>query len=202
MAEVERLPWAFEASTSGDELLSQVERRLERLGQVASAHPGLDRVLDEVAAGIEAHGAEVRRFGALPVGSRTLLPADFGFHNAIRNADGTLVFIDFEYFGWDDPVKLAVEFDLHPGMVLSEALSVRWRRGIGAVYEDVPGFAERRTAFRPLFVFRWALIVLNEFLPERWARRQGAGETDPDAARGRQLDKARMLLAKVNADDS
>jgi hypothetical protein len=50
---------------------------------------------------------------------RTLSPSDFGFHNAIRKTDGTLCFIDFEYFGWDDPVKLTADFLHHPGMALS-----------------------------------------------------------------------------------
>jgi len=36
-------------------------------------------------------------------------PSDFGFHNAIRTASGTR-FIDFEFAGWDDPVKALVDF--------------------------------------------------------------------------------------------
>ena len=41
---------------------------------------------------------------------RSLSPSDFGFHNAIRRADGRLAFVDFEYFGWDDPAKLVADF--------------------------------------------------------------------------------------------
>ncbi|KIL97747.1 hypothetical protein CCC_00808 [Paramagnetospirillum magnetotacticum MS-1] len=194
----ESLAWASEACTSGSEMLRQVDQRLARLRQVAADHDGLAEVLDAIAAAIEACRARAAAIGELAKDQRTLSPADFGFHNALRMAGGGLVFIDFEYFGWDDPVKLAAEFDLHPGMSLSPPLSTHWREGIKAVYEDVPGFAARWTALRPLLAARWALIVLNEFLPERWARRAAAGETDAGAARLRQLDKARILLGKVS----
>ncbi len=192
------LAWASEACTSGVEILRQVDQRLARLRQVASDHDGLPRVLDAIAAAVEACRPLAAAIGELAEDSRTLSPADFGFHNALRTAGGRLIFIDFEYFGRDDPVKLAAEFDLHPGMSLPASLSAHWHRGIKAVYENVPGFEARWIAFRPLLAARWALIVLNEFLPERWARRLAAGESDAGAARARQLDKARILLGKVS----
>jgi Ser/Thr protein kinase RdoA (MazF antagonist) len=40
---------------------------------------------------------------------RSLVPADFGFHNSLRRPDGSLAFFDFEYFGWDDPVKMTAD---------------------------------------------------------------------------------------------
>ena len=49
---------------------------------------------------------------------RALSPSDFGLHNAMRDEDGRLRFIDFEYFGWDDPVKLVSDTALHPGSEL------------------------------------------------------------------------------------
>ncbi len=192
------LPWASEAATSGAELLRQVDARLERLRQVAQDHPGLGDLLECGVVPIMQRCRNISAFSDLAAESRTLSPADFGFHNALRRPDGSLVFLDFEYFGWDDPVKLAAEFPLHPGMSLGESLQARWRDGIARVYEDVPGFAGRLAAFRPLLAVRWALIVLNEFLPERWERRRAAGESDIEAARARQLDKARTLLARVD----
>ncbi len=197
-AGAEALGWASEACTGGARLVHQTETRLRRLGEVATRHRGLGEVLDRAGGDLATYRGAALGFGDLADEARTLSPADFGFHNALRRPDGGLVFLDFEYFGWDDPVKLAAEFDLHPGMSLPPELSARWRDGIGAVYDDVPGFDRRLAAFRPLFALRWALIVLNEFLPERWARRQAAGATDAEAARARQLDKARTLLAKVS----
>ena len=46
----------------------------------------------------------------LPKKERIFNPGDFGFHNAIRRPDGNLVFVDFEYSGWDDPAKLMADF--------------------------------------------------------------------------------------------
>jgi hypothetical protein len=194
----ERLGWASEACTSGIELIRQVETRLVRLRQVAADHAGLDELLETGIAPLLQQSTAAAGFGPLAPECRTLSPADFGFHNALRRPDGSLVFLDFEYFGWDDPVKLAAEFPLHPGQSLDAGLCARWRRGIAGVYEDVPDFAGRLAALRPLFVARWALIVLNEFLPERWARRVAAGGTDSAAARIRQLAKAAALLERVN----
>ena len=43
----------------------------------------------------------------------------------------------------------------------------------------------------PLFSLRWCTILLNEFLPERWANRVTAGEAaDWPSAKQRQLDRA------------
>ncbi len=39
-----------------------------------------------------------------------LSPVDFGPHNMVFKPDGTATFLDFEYFGWDDPCKLVVDF--------------------------------------------------------------------------------------------
>jgi hypothetical protein len=54
----------------------------------------------------------------------------------------------------------------------------------------------------PLFAMRWCLILLNEFLPERWANRVHAGVA-PDwaAAKRRQLARADELLQSVAAND-
>ena len=46
---------------------------------------------------------------------RTLSPSDFGFHNALRTPAGTMVFLDFEYFGWDDPAKTGFGFFVASG---------------------------------------------------------------------------------------
>ena len=52
---------------------------------------------------------------------RALSPSDFGLHNALRGQDGQLRFVDFEYFGWDDPVKLVSDSGDPSGSDLAEA---------------------------------------------------------------------------------
>ena len=46
----------------------------------------------------------------LPRHKQILSPSDFGFHNSLMTINGSLTFIDFDYFDWDDPVKLTADF--------------------------------------------------------------------------------------------
>ena len=42
-----------------------------------------------------------------------LSPVDFGFHNALFKPDKSVCFVDFEYFGWDDPSRIVADFVNH-----------------------------------------------------------------------------------------
>jgi transketolase len=205
--EAASLPLAAEACLSGAEIERQIRRRYARLAALdgerglapflqSSFAPLLDRALAYAKTRMPAAGLD---FAApLPRVRQSPVPADFGFHNALRRPDGTLGFVDFEYFGWDDPVKLTADFLLHPGMVLGADERRRFEAAARRRYGDDPGFGARLDALRPLFGLRWALIVLNDFLPERWAGRMRAGAPgDWDQAKQRQLDRARSLLARV-----
>jgi hypothetical protein len=135
---------------------------------------------------------------ALPKEKRSLVPSDFGFHNALRRSDGTLAFVDFEYFGWDDPVKLTADTLLHPGLPMPAAQRDRFRSAALEIYSEDATFAPRLKALYPLFGLRWGLILLNEFRPERWRLRSAAGETEPwGEVKARQLTRARELVACI-----
>lgn len=199
---------ASEACLSGREIQRQIDTRLDRLRQVPAQEARLHRLLAGSFADLSARClAEARAMMAmagqdfdadLPAEHRSLVPADFGFHNSLRRADGTLAFFDFEYFGWDDPVKLTADLLLHPGTLLAPALTGRFRRAAEAIYAGDPGFPARLAAFYRLFGLRWVLILLNEFLPERWQRRVAAGAAESwDAAKQRQLARAETLLAQL-----
>ena len=56
-----------------------------------------------------------------------LNPSDFGFHNTLKKKN-KLFFLDFEYFGWDDPVKLTADFIWHPSHSLNKNLQQIWKR--------------------------------------------------------------------------
>ncbi|HYW60109.1 MAG TPA: aminoglycoside phosphotransferase family protein, partial [Xanthobacteraceae bacterium] len=116
-----------------------------------------------------------------------------------RRADGTLAFLDFEYFGWDDPVKLVADVLHHPGTPLAPRHASRFRAAALAVYGgNGDSFAARLRALYPLFGLRWVLILLNEFLPDRWRQRVVAGEAEPWAqAKARQLARASELFARL-----
>ena len=199
---------ASEACLSGREAETQIRRRLAAL-RALDGEPELARFLDgEYAPALDALMAGAMRTMAaagldfdtpLPQELQTLAPSDFGFHNALRRHDGTLVFVDFEYFGWDDPVKLVADVLHHPGLRLPPQQRARFRAAALAIYgADDPGFAARLAALEPLFGLRWVLILLNEFLPERWRARVAAGETEPwPHAKARQLARAAEMFAGV-----
>jgi hypothetical protein len=199
-------PLAAEACLSGREIQRQVEERLARLRSLSPREDALIDFLEHTFAPEFAHWlAPARELAAdggfdfddeLPRERRSLVPSDFGFHNSLRRSDGSLAFIDFEYFGWDDPMKMTADILLHPGRPLPPVQRARFRRAATGLYGgDDPTFARRLSAYLPLVACRWVLILLNEFIPELWRRRTLAGEQGSwDAAKARQLDRAREFL--------
>lgn len=197
------LPAASEACFSIADVMTSVGGRLARL-QAAPAGDEQARRLQawlardfapavaEIAQWIQASAARwgIATDSALPQTERTLSPSDFGFHNTVRRPDGTLAFVDFEYFGWDDPAKTMVDYLLHPGMALAERLKQQFAREFLAAFSDVRLLSERARLVYPLFGLKWCLIILNDFLPDR----QG---TAPPDVRETQLAKAQQMVARI-----
>ena len=200
---------ASEACLSGLEIERQIRARLSDLDALEH-EPALRSFLHgEFASALEAWLSRARKalssaglsFDAeLVPEKRSLVPSDFGFHNALRDANGRLTFLDFEYFGWDDPAKLTSDTLLHPGTPIANELRSRFQASAKRLYGGDPDFRARLCALHPLFVLRWALILLNEFHPERWQRRVLAGARgDWSEVRERQLSAARAMLMNRGA---
>jgi thiamine kinase-like enzyme len=138
-------------------------------------------------------------FEPLPRVKQTLSPSDFGFHNAIERANGKLAFIDFEYFGWDDPVKLIADFGFHPGMQIDSDLKQQWVDGAVKIYGEE--ILDRLRLAWPMIGLSWCLILLNEYRGDIWLRRCAAN-ADKFARReeilAAQLKRSRELLARVS----
>lgn len=136
----------------------------------------------------------------LPRTLHALFQADFGFHNALRGADGRLSFVDFEFFGWDDPVKLISDVLLHPGNRMSPAQRDTLARGVTEVLsERDPAIGARLASYLDIFGIRWALIVLNVFLiPRADPDNSHAKITSNRALRLAQIGKSRSLLQSLN----
>ena len=151
--------------------------------------------------GEAAHRLAIRTGVDIPPAERTLSPSDFGLHNALRDDAGRLAFVDFEYFGWDDPAKLVSDFLLHPGMILTPAQRMRFLTGARAIFGgDDSAFAARLKALYPLYGLCWVLILLNEYLPERWARRAySLGPVNRGDVLARQLSRARAMLERIES---
>ena len=208
-----RFPPASEACFSLQAIVENIQWRLDRLtadqGAREDSDPAFHAFLAEelipafhavvlwCRSGLDRAGMAFEQ--ELELGKRTLSPSDFGFHNALRRPDGGVVFLDFEYFGWDDPAKMIADFLLHPAMTLSESFGRRFVAGVLGRFAHDPVLAERLMCVYPLFGLKWCLILLNEFLPEHLVRRRfaGAGVGDRRAVQMAQLSKARGMLQRI-----
>jgi hypothetical protein len=187
------------------EAVAQCEQRLRRLLEQAPNDSDLRKFIDRDLGPSAARARErveerYARLGLDPAtelapGQRALSPSDFGLHNAMRDPTGQLRFIDFEYFGWDDPVKLVSDTALHPGSQFPEDRAKRLIQRLSREFEAGDSvFAIRRDMLYPVFGLIWCLIILNDFLPESRFRRVMTGRGgESGAILAGQLDKARRL---------
>jgi hypothetical protein len=205
------LPPASEACFSITAILKNLEERFRRLDRVSATQPALaDFLQHELAPALQraeqhcldlCRDSDISPDDDISMAERTLSPSDFGFHNALRGGGSQLVFLDFEYFGWDDPAKTVSDFLLHPGMELSRALKQRFFSGMVAAFASAPKLRPRARAVLPLFGLKWCAILLNEFTLEDRTRRCFA-----DGAQGAwnetvQIERARRMLDHVKNDD-
>ncbi len=198
---------ASEACLSAAELIRQVDLRLQRLQGVSAHYPELQEFLEraflplwqDLIVYAKEEWPESSRTSDLRERYRILSPSDFGFHNALR-ANGKLIFIDFEYFGWDDPVKLTADFLWHPAMQLEPGVASGWEEAMLRLFADDPDFAARLRVAMPLYGMRWIMILLNEFLPGIARRRHlasGVERYDGAEAQRLQLQKALCYRDRV-----
>jgi hypothetical protein len=197
------LPPAAEACFTIPDVVHNLRSRLaqlEALREEGPAYAALRQFLTrELRPALEAFAAqaEATRLGVLDQRFRTLSPSDLGFHNALRQMDGRVIFLDFEYFGWDDPVKMLCDAELHPRMQLPVEQRRRMALGFDRVFGDDPQWRRRIDVLYPLFALKWCLIILNEFRPEHIARRRyvDGAQAEVAALQLLQLDAARAMLA-------
>jgi aminoglycoside phosphotransferase (APT) family kinase protein len=203
------IPHAAEACFSFQEHVRSVDRRIERLSQMES-DSNLDREArfwvekELIPAWKKIREQIVRQKDLekkLDQAMRILSPSDFGFHNSLRKKNGSLVFLDFEYAGWDDPAKLVCDLANQPDRPLSlleaEPFSSSLVEWLGA--RDF--WRSRFRTLAPLYQVKWACIVLNDFLPFGRNRRKFQETQEPEASRKHlQLNKAQGMLSRVKAD--
>ena len=168
---VEHLPANFRAKT--ERLIKCVRRELDYLQESTAqliAKGYCEDVLDPI--------------------NRCVSPSDFGFHNAIRTSEG-IKFFDFEFAGWDDPVKAVADFDLQPRV----SVSPRVRALSKALPQWSKGLAERYDALFPILKLKWACIILSVLNPDRYAQITALddGQASEQLVRGK-LDLAQSHL--------
>jgi len=175
-------PKASEACLTAMDLLSQVQERIKILESVddlelqrfleTSINSLWNEIWDWFTSKWPSRSFEIELSSAKQI----LSPSDFGFHNSLQRSDGRLCFVDLEYFGRDDPVKLAADFVWHPAMNLKPAETKRWLEGMFEIFDQDLDLQQRFRAAWPMYGLRWVLILLNEFREDGWQKRVHANE--------------------------
>ena len=202
------LPVASDACFSIDDHILHTDRRLKRLQQLTPADDLNAEMIDFIGHDIlpawQNLVADMKTFcnhhgfssdAHIADGDRCISPSDFGFHNAIVDADGQYYFIDFEYAGWDDPAKLVCDFFCQkavPVPLCHFRMFISQLSGMLSLSDEHQGVI---ALLLPVYQIKWCCILLNDFLPTGQARRTFAtGEPDQ---RKRQLVKARAARAAL-----
>ena len=196
---------ASEACLSGAELERQINDRFNLLKSISDEKLGI--FLDDVFYPTYINNIKIAKSimgsqfeSCIPLSFQIISPSDFGSHNAIKDLSGKTIFIDFEYFGWDDPVKLISDFYWHPAMNLTEKQQNKWLGRIKNIFVHDNDFDKRLSAYLTIFGLKWCLILLNEFLPNRMNQRVHADNskaTEINEIKLKQLEKTNNLINKI-----
>lgn len=193
------LPPVSEACFSMQEHLDSVLKRVERLTQIqpdSEVHvetigfieSAITPLWKTIKARIEKISSSDRQ-SILPVSERCLSPSDFGFHNALRQSDGSLRYVDFEYAGWDDPAKTLIDFTNQPDRVLPDDLATLFLKKTSSLFPNPESLHKRITLLTPLYQLKWACICLNAFFPNRLS--------DPAHPLPLQLSRANVMASRA-----
>jgi len=205
----EALPVASSANFSLDAYLFELQQRWTRLHRAVGTDPAaaearalVENDLACLLGGLESFVREQAALSGLDPSvelappARTLSPADHGFHNTLRRADGSLIFLDFEYAGWDDPAQVAANAVLVPEVPMPAACRPGFVREIMGRFGGGEAGWQRLRMVHALLAFKWSLIMMNEFVPVEGTRRTFAGDRAEDRC-AVQLEKARRQLDAV-----
>jgi len=193
------LPSVSEAAFSLDAHLATTDRRIDHLTKIAPSTPDHAAAVEFIHSTLQPLWQRIRqRFEKIPAASRAavlspenrcLSPSDFGFHNALRQSDDTLRYLDFEYAGWDDPAKTLIDFTNQPDRILPDPLASLFLEKTIPIFPDPATLLERITILTPLYQLKWACICLNAFLPGR--------PSDPSRPLASQLVRSRTMAQRA-----
>ena len=192
---------ASDACFRQEDQLAGIERRMSRLDRLVTGEPIAQRAARFVRQSLRPRWQELRswldaRRLRAAAERRCVSPSDLGFHNVVVANDDRLHFVDFEYAGWDGPIKLVCDFFSQVAIPVPDRLLDRFVRRFEPLGDDPPAHAALIRRLLPAYRVKWCCILLNDFVAVDAERRRFAG---PDASRttalSRQLDAARSLLS-------
>ena len=202
------LPVASEACFSIKDYIDNLLMRYNRLEKVALNNED-DRLLNFLKEqflpllenALEHLKSELKRYSMsyeekLEFSEWTLSPSDVGFHNILKDRDDKIFLIDFEYFGWDDPVKMVCDILHQPDLPIPDEYRTFYLKNILKQLGANQRFIRRLKIIYPLLGLKWSLIILNDFLPGVIMKRRFAKRVKKDHL-SHQLEKAEKKLEKV-----
>jgi len=206
--EAKKFKAASEACFSIKAIIENIENRVNRLLQVKKNDSEIyELLLDFIHKEFKPCFIEIQQWcfkqelnwkEDISLNERILSPSDYGFHNSLRLSD-KIIFVDFEYFGWDDPAKMICDFLIHPAMSLSVDIKKYFFNSILRKINNNSRLEKRVVTVYPLFALKWCMIFLNEFVPELLLRRKFSGNYSDNLVniQTNQLNKSIKLLKKV-----
>lgn len=204
------LPPGSEACFSLGEHLETVERRVAKLKEIPKKSPEHKKAAKYARRAIiprwerlrdqflrQAKEAKLDLDLYLPVERQCISPSDFGFHNALLTPERKLIFIDFEYAGWDDPAKLVCDFFCQEATPVPGRFFEAFLEKVAALFPQPRETRERTRMLFPLYQIKWCCIQLNDFLPAAAERRAFAHHPARRSRLEEQLKKTRKRLRNM-----
>jgi len=161
--------YAVEAFLSPQELYNQIDNRIENCFLKISKRSPVTSFLNDQLVPLykslrEAASSKLSN-KKIEVNQMTFSVVDFGLNNFLLNENNLLQFIDFEFSGMDDPVKLVSDSLFHPANNFTAKNIKKYQPIFCKVFQDTdPSFEGRFEEFYLFFGIKWCLIMLNRFL--------------------------------------
>lgn len=104
-----------------------------------------------------------------------LSPSDYGIHNSLK-LKSKVFFFDFEYAGFDSPIKLICDFIYNPSNKIYEKIDIQniWINECCKIFSIREPYVIQ--LIKPLFGLIWCLIILNEYKQIKWIQRSRANK--------------------------
>ncbi|MDC0442677.1 hypothetical protein OAM47_00790 [Gammaproteobacteria bacterium] len=161
--------YATEAFLSAKELYQQIDNRIDNF---YTNIPDQSPIISFLRYQLEPFYKRLRGITSgkildqkIDISHMTFSVVDFGLNNYILDKDNLLNFIDFEFSGMDDPVKLVSDTLFHPANNLSVEDIKKYQPLFCKIFQDTdPSFESRFESFYLFFGVKWCLIMLKHFL--------------------------------------
>ena len=102
----------------------------------------------------------------LPEYRRQLCPIDYGPHNILVDSKGNICFIDFEYFGVDDPARVITDFILHDrSIAISDQLKHTFKNHYLGLVNASDEIIDHINRVEKLVAIEWLAIYLYSLMP-------------------------------------